>query len=70
MTSQTNKRRVRPDRAIALMGGSALLVYGLLSLTPWPQLSELFAIPATVAMVLLIWWPHITANEEKTDGQT
>jgi hypothetical protein len=70
MTSQTNKRRVRPDRAIAIAGGSALLVYGLLSLTPWPQLGEVFAIPATIAMVLLIWWPHITVNEEKTDGQT
>jgi len=59
---------VRPDRAIAITGVSALLVYWLLSLTPWPQLSELFAIPATVAMVLLIWWPHIMVSEERTDG--
>ncbi|MEC9398507.1 MAG: hypothetical protein VX475_12840 [Myxococcota bacterium] len=70
MTSQTNKHRVRPDRAIAITGGSALLVYWLLSLTPWPQLGEVFAIPATIAMVLLIWWPHITASEEASDGQT
>lgn len=67
MTSPSHARRVRPDRAIAIAGGSALLVYWLLSLTPWPQLSELFAIPATVAMVLLICWPHIMASEERTD---
>ena len=68
MTSPSHARRVRPDRAIAITGVSALLVYWLLSLTPWPQLSELFAIPATVAMVLLIWWPHIMVSEERNDG--
>ena len=68
MTSPSHARRVRPDRAIAITGVSALLVYWLLSLTPWPQLSELFGIPATVAMVLLIWWPHIMVSEERTDG--
>lgn len=68
MTSPSHARRVRPDRAIAITGGSALLVYWLLSMTPWPQLGELFAIPATIAMVLLIWWPYITASEERTDG--
>ena len=68
MTSPSHTRLVRADRAIAITGGSALIAYWLLSLTPWPQLSELFAIPATVAMVLLIWWPHIMVSEERTDG--
>jgi hypothetical protein len=45
-------------------------VAALLALRPQASLGEVFAIPATIAMVLLIWWPHITANEEKTDGQT